>query len=676
MRAFTILILIAATISNNSPAQKIKFETSVISNSVALHPIIFDVQKDGVNDIVVVDKYVDEKGDDGKNIKTVCWISGSEMAKKNVIYEVNYRSCDMAAADIDNDGFTDIIGRYDTDMNDVNETGGLFWLKNPYGSKKYDGKPWLYTEIGYSSYAKDICTTDFNRDGKTDIISRGADHKLYIYIQVSPKKWDLIRFDVPGHDGTDIGDINKDGIPDIAINGLWIEAPADLKNGEWKKHDFAPRWYTQKTGPKGMWFDNNTKVSLSDMDDDGWLDIIVAMAENTGYQICWYRNPGSLTNENWEEYEIGFMNYCHTLEIADMDNDGDKDIVAGELIIYNSPVPDGYHPVVVFINKGNSLGWERQVIGENACYGGTTGDIDMDGDMDIVAPRNWNRGPLYLWRNMTDKVLTLSSVRIAETVVQNIPAFRIETPSATYIYDKAGGGFISMIDKNGNDWISFKDTEFDPPGNAASRYRGIPNLGITGADNDAGHPGFNMCETKVIAPNVIETVSKTGNWKFRWAFYDNYAKFIMVKTVPGIPYWFLYEGTPAGKWDPQKMYWGNNLHGRRGDFPDLLGNTGEYNNWDWVYTGQKEYPRILFLKQLQPDEKTDLFSYMGNTREDVRESPDGMVCFGFGRAHKTEPVLNDVNLEFVIGFIEKEVITPEDHQLVSKFIKCIKYCHP
>jgi len=672
MRVVTILILIVSTISNYSVAQKIKFETSVISNSVAMHPLIFDVQKDGRNDIVVVDKYVDEKGNDGSNIKTICWISGTDLMKKNPIFEINYRSCDMAAADIDNDGYIDIIGRYDTDMNDNNETGGMFWLKNPHGSTKYNGEPWLMTEIGFSTYAKDICPADFNRDGKIDIVSRGSDHKLYIYIQSSPSKWDVLKIDVPGHDGTDIGDINKDGIPDIVINGMWIETPPDIKTGEWKKHDFAPHWYTQKTGAKGMWFDNNTKVVIHDMDDDDWPDILVAMAENTGYPICWYRNPGNVTDKDWEEHQVGYMNYCHTLEIADMDHDGDKDIVAGELIIWNSPNPEGYHPVIVFINKGNSFEWEKQVIAEKACYGGTTGDIDDDGDIDIVAPRNWNRGPLYLWRNRTDEIYTPAAVRISDTVSQGIPSLKIETPSATYIYDKSGGGFMSMIDKDGNDWISFRNIEFDPPGNAASKYRGIPNLGIGGDDKDAGHPGFNMCRTKIIAPNVIETETKTGNWKFRWAFYDNYAKFIMVRTFPGVPYWFLYEGTPAGKYDPEKMYWGNNLHGRRADFPDLLGNTGEYNNWEWIYTGQKNYPRILFLKQLQPDEKTDLFSYMGNTRVDARLSSDGMVCFGFGRAHKTKPILYDANLEFVMGFIKQEVVTDEDNQMVTRFIGHIR----
>lgn len=392
--------------------QEIKFETSIITNSVALHPMIFDVNRDGNNDIVVVDDYTDPEGNDAINIKTVSWFSdrgksGGGGFKRNVIAEINYRSCGIASADIDHDGYIDIIGRYDTDGDDINETGSIFWLKNPYGLKKYDGKPWQRFDIGFSTYSKDILTTDFNGDNKTDIIARGVDGFIRIYMQTSPVRWSVIKIESPQHDGTDVGDIDRDGDPDIVINGLWYETPSDLVNGVWIKHDYAPRWYQQKTGKKGEWFDNNTRVAVSDIDDDGCFDIIVSNAENSGYSICWYKNPGKNFDRNWEEHEIGYMDYAHTLKIADMDNDGDKDIVSGSLILYNDPNPEGYHPVIVFVNKGNSLEWEKQVISDKACYGGTAGDVDNDGDIDIIAPRNWNKAPLYLWRNLTNEKLNL-----------------------------------------------------------------------------------------------------------------------------------------------------------------------------------------------------------------------------------------------------------------------------
>ncbi|MFO7671104.1 MAG: VCBS repeat-containing protein [Bacteroidales bacterium] len=674
MKNSVIIILACSLFPMALSGQGVRFETSVVTNSVALHPMIFDVQKDGKNDIVVVDDYIDPEGNDALNVKTIAWFSdqgkaGGEGYRRHVIAEINYRSCDIASADIDGDGYIDIVGRYDTDGDDMNETGNIFWLKNPYGTKTDHPGPWQKADIGFSTYAKDLVSTDFDNDGKTDIVARGVDGLLRVYMQTSPTKWRVIEIQAPHHDGTDVADIDQDGDPDIVINGLWYETPSDLYHGEWTRHDYAPRWYNQKTGLNGKWFDNNTKVAVSDMDDDGWPDIFISNAENTGYAICWYRNPGEGFDSVWDEHVIGYINYAHTLRIADMDNDGDKDIVTGELIIYNSPHPEGYHPVALFLNRGDNLEWEKQVISERGCYGGTVGDMDNDGDMDIVAPRNWNRSPLYLWRNLTSEKLDFSAIKITDIVEQDIQGFKIETPSATYIYDRAGGGFMSMMDQNGRDWIGFKKEDYPGPGNAASRYRGIPNLGIGGEDADAGHPGFDRCITKVIAPNVIETTTKSGLWKFRWAFYDTYAKLTMVKTLPGMPYWFLYEGTPAGSYDPGKMYWGNNLDGRRKDFPDLLENTGIFNNYNWLYVGQEGYPRILFFRQLRPDEQADLFSYMGNTRGGSDRSPDGMVCFGFGRAHHTTPVLQGNNQEFIIGFVDMEVKTAADHKNVSTYIE-------
>ena len=133
MNKLSLLISVLSLLSIVMNGQIINFETVVVSNSVALHPMIFDVQNDGKNDIVVVDDYNDLEGNDALNIKTVSWFSdqgksGGEGYRRRVIAEINYRSCGIASADIDQDGYVDIIGRYDTDGDDMNETGNMFWL--------------------------------------------------------------------------------------------------------------------------------------------------------------------------------------------------------------------------------------------------------------------------------------------------------------------------------------------------------------------------------------------------------------------------------------------------------------------------------------------------------------------------------------------------------------------
>src|SRR6478672_11164195 len=51
----------------------------------------------------------------------------------------------------------------------------------------------------------------------------------------------------------------------------------------------------------------------------------------------------------------------------------------------------------------------------------------------------------------------LPLVRVREiTLHGDMDCFKVETPSATYIYGKKGAGFTSILDQGGRDWISYR----------------------------------------------------------------------------------------------------------------------------------------------------------------------------------------------------------------------------
>jgi hypothetical protein len=100
----------------------------------------------------------------------------------------------------------------------------------------------------------------------------------------------------------------------------------------------------------------------------------------------------------WKERIIGKVDKCHNLKAADFDNDGDLDVLAAEMPNIPKEAP---HPVMVFINQGDSLTWARQVLADYGNYSAQIGDIDNDGDVDIVGLRNHNRAPIEMWRNKT-----------------------------------------------------------------------------------------------------------------------------------------------------------------------------------------------------------------------------------------------------------------------------------
>ena len=375
------------------------FEKVKLSETVALHPNICDIDKDGFNDLVCVADYVDANGDDGMHVKSVGYFKGPDFLFTTVS-RMNFRSCEMHTADINGDGYPDIIGRDDPDANDTNETGMVFWLENP-GTESTRSGEWARHELGHASYTKDINDADFNRDGKTDIVARAADGKLHIFLQQSPFKWIVKVIEIPLHDGMAIADIDGDNDQDIAMNGFWLETPAEPATGTWISHDFSARWYSRKTGKSGKWWDNNTKVTTLDMNRDGHQDILISQAESSGWPVCWYENSQSGSGLKWTEHIVGYVDYCHTLQAADADNDGDPDIFCGELIPFDDQRSNPYHPVILFVNKGNGKDWDRQELDSLGCYGGKAGDLDNDGDIDLVSPRNYDRGPLNLWLNQT-----------------------------------------------------------------------------------------------------------------------------------------------------------------------------------------------------------------------------------------------------------------------------------
>ena len=87
------------------------------------------------------------------------------------------------------------------------------------------------------------------------------------------------------------------------------------------------------------------------------------------------------------------MDYCRTLKAADMDGDGDEDIVAATLKRAASP------RIVIFVNSVEGQEWTPFEVAHESGYQAEVGDIDADRDMDIVTSSSWEDPPVMIWRN-------------------------------------------------------------------------------------------------------------------------------------------------------------------------------------------------------------------------------------------------------------------------------------
>ncbi len=261
-----------------------------------------------------------------------------------------------------------------------------------------------------------------------------------------------------------------------------------------------------------------------------------------------------------------------------------------------------------------------------------------------------------------------SGVDISEASFEGRPHFLVRTERATWLYDRAGGGFSRLVDREGRDWINFGAeplSEF--PSSAAAGYRGLPNLVFLGPDKGAGHPGFDRCTSEVAEPDTIRTVSRSGRWAWSWTFTETTATFTMGEADPAHPWWFLYEGPIAGTFAPGRKLWGTDRGGPRSDVPAM--ESQEFDRWRWVYLGDRDVSRVLFLAQHEPDDRPDTLWFLGSSDGGGAAAPDGMVVFGFGRGPETTPQLRGAGVRITVGLLEIGPVGPRAHEAIAALVE-------
>ncbi len=260
------------------------------------------------------------------------------------------------------------------------------------------------------------------------------------------------------------------------------------------------------------------------------------------------------------------------------------------------------------------------------------------------------------------------------TIVEHLGRthFKVRTKSATYFYDPMAGGFSSIMDKDGNDWVAYKD---DPapayPAAAATSYRGLPNLVYQGQDDGAGHPGFDKCESRVVGRNKIQTVSRSGEWAWTWTFFSDAARLDMVKVAEQRPYWFLYEGPVGGSYLPASTFWATETSAPSYKIHDHYAGDVYRAQHRLFYFGEREHPVAFFMAQLTPDQELDHFSLLGNAQDGAEKSSDGMVVAGFGRNEGAKPLLTGKH-SFLIGFVRHDPPVVQQPRTANRIRKVVR----
>ena len=165
-------------------------------------------------------------------------------------------------------------------------------------------------------------------------------------------------------------DLDNDGDMDLVSSSQEDHTIAWYENNGAETPTFTP--ITIAVSATGAW-----SVYAADMDNDGDMDLV--SASKTDDTIAWYENDGA-ANPSWVAADIDTNAIgARSVYIADLDNDGDMDIVSAS---YND------NTIAWYENDGAANPTWSSVNIDTTASGATSvfaADLDNDGDLDILA---------------------------------------------------------------------------------------------------------------------------------------------------------------------------------------------------------------------------------------------------------------------------------------------------
>ena len=333
-----------------------------------------DIDGDGDTDVVSAVRFDDKvswwENDDGS---ATSWI-------EHVIDDYYDDAHSVYTIDLDGDDDIDVLGA-------AANGDEITWWENCDGS----GITWTKYSIGTDFDARSVHASDLDGDG--DIDALGASYweneiTWWENVDGSGESWieHPIETDFTGARCVFSKDIDGDGDIDV-LGAAW--------------HDDDITWWENLNGTGTSWVEHKIDdefncaiaVIAIDIDSDGDMDILGASYKHDG--VRWWENTDG-TGISWIEHTVSVqIDYVSSVDAADVDNDGDIDILGGADYEINE--------IIWWENlNGTGTSWSGHVVDNDfGCRGIHASDLNGDGSTDIVAAEAYNSLEDICWWSFT-----------------------------------------------------------------------------------------------------------------------------------------------------------------------------------------------------------------------------------------------------------------------------------